>query len=75
MPDSSTQYTAPKARRVRRLAAPEAFQDEEGNPDCPALAAATGLHRKAVRFILDQDKPPAAPKPKAKDKPSTDPLS
>jgi hypothetical protein len=62
MPDSSTQYTAPKAH-------------EEGNPDCPALAAATGLHRKAVRFILDQDKPPAAPKPKAKDKPSTDPLS
>ena len=77
--DNTMQYTAPKARRLRRLAAQEAFQDENGKPDVAALAAAVGIHRKAARHIIDDDAKQAkaaaaAAAPKAKGK-SADLLS
>ncbi len=41
------------------IAAQEVFQNEQGEPLVPEIAAAVGISREAVRFILDGTLPRA----------------
>lgn len=74
MSDPTLSFNAPKERRLRRLALQEHFLTEDGKPDIAGLSAATGLHRNAVRFILE-GKLPGSASPKKPAPKKEDPLS
>lgn len=53
------EYTKPLESKLHRMKTQEGYQDADGNPDILALAGATGLHQKTVRWMLEN--PPLSP--------------
>ena len=51
-------YRPHHARRVRRLAKVEDFQDAAGNPDYVRLASEVGITATCVKYILTGALPP-----------------
>ena len=68
--NKNLQYTGPKERRCRRLAAGTEFGTEDGGTDFGRIAQAVGIHRDAAVFILTGELPEgmkkAAPKKSSK---------
>ena len=55
--NKNLQYTGPKERRCRRLAAGTEFGTEDGGTDFGRIAQAVGIHRDAAVFILTGELP------------------